>query len=482
MLGLALLAACGTEPPVTPRVPVRLVITASDTITVTGGTLSFTAVAVDSVDEPVATEPVSWSVTKPARGAVTGDGSFTGGPLAGGLHVRAALAEPPLAESVAVRVVPVGTVKWTWAAAQIGTNLPTIGGPALGADGTVYVLVETSEYPNWGAALVALSPQGAVRWTRQLEQVSANYPVVAPTGDVLVVGRSVHVFAPDGTPRWETPTDALVADFKSGAATDELVIAAHGYHVTAFRLATGDTIWQSQLAPFSSWLVPPTAVGRDLAYIKRTSDTLFAFRQSDGAILRTYLDPDTGVDKRVFGRGTVPLGDRFYLPTWNRLAAFDTAGPQLWLTEAAGYGMPEPAVGPDGVLYVQTGRLGLQAIDPDGSTRWYRRRNLATGGLWEGPRWPWYGGAALANGGIIYAAGAGAFSAYDTAGTLLWDHTVDSAGVQQAFLGAPAIALQGTVYSYTSTHVYAFWAAAPPEPNSPWPMWRHDAQRTGWVR
>jgi outer membrane protein assembly factor BamB len=483
----AVLAACGTEtePPVTPRVPVRLVLTAADTITVTGGTLTFAAVAVDSLDAPVATDPVTWSVTNPGRGTVTPTGGFTGGPLIGGLYVRARLAEPPLAESVAVRVVPPGTVKWTWAATQIGTNLPTIGGPALGAEGSVYVLVETSEYPDWGAALVALSPLGVVRWTRQLQQVSANYPVVAPRGEILVVGQSVHLFSPDGTLQWDVVTDALVPQFKAGAATDELAIAAHGYHVTAFRLTTGDTVWQSQLAPFSSWLVPPTAVGRNLVYIKRTSDTLFAFRQSDGTILRTWLDPDTGVDKRVWGRGTVPVGERFYLPTWNRLAAFDTAGPLLWLTpseERTNYGMPEPAVGPDGVLYVQSARLGLEAINPDGSLRWYRRRNLAIGGLWEAPRWPWYGGAALAEGGIIYVAGKGAFSAYDTAGTLRWEHAVDSAGVPQPFLGAPAIAPDGTVYSYTSTHVYAFWASARPEPNSPWPMWRHDAQRTGWVR
>jgi hypothetical protein len=88
----------------------------------------------------------------------------------------------------------------------------------------------------------------------------------------------------------------------------------------------------------------------------------------------------------------------------------------------------------------------------------------------------------LARGGTIYAAGQAGFYAYDTAGALLWSDMVDSAGTWQAFEGAPAIAPDGTVYTFTSTHLYAFWAAAPPEPNSPWPMWRHDAQRTGWAR
>lgn len=58
----------------------------------------------------------------------------------------------------------------------------------------------------------------------------------------------------------------------------------------------------------------------------------------------------------------------------------------------------------------------------------------------------------------------------------------DSAGRPQRFLGAPAIGPDGTVYASTSTQVYAFYGPTGPDPNSPWPMWRHDAQRTGWAR
>jgi outer membrane protein assembly factor BamB len=145
--------------------------------------------------------------------------------------------------------------------------------------------------------------------------------------------------------------------------------------------------------------------------------------------------------------------------------------------------MTEPAVGADATLYVQNRRYGLWALNPDGTTRWYRRTFLPPSGPYaEEPRWPWHGGPALAQGGVLYSAGIGAFFAHDTAGRLLWKYVADSAGVPQPFMAAPAIAPDGTVYSWTSTHVYAFWASAPPEPNSPWPMWRHDAQRTGWAR
>jgi outer membrane protein assembly factor BamB len=477
-----LLGACGE--PLGPAPPVALVLSASDTIQVTGGTLSFTAVARDSGGAVVPDVAITWSVSDPGRGQITPSGVFTAGPAAGPVTVQAAVRGTGLAESLAVRVVAPGTVKWTWAAADAGTEFPTLGGPALGPDGTVYVVViRPPRAQPWFATLVALTPAGVPVWSVPLEGVDHNSPVVTPTGAVLVAGQRVYILEPDGTVRWQALMDANHPGFKSGAIGEGVAFVAHGYHVTALALATGDTLWQSSYAPWSSWLVPPTVVGNDVVYAKHTSDTLFAFRASDGTILRTFLDPDTGVDKRVFGAGTVPVGDRLYLPTWNRLAAFDTAGPLLWLTDWTGNGSPEPAVGPDGALYVQNRRWGLEAIGPDGTTRWYRRRFIPPQGPWaEQPRWTWYGGPALAAGGIIYGAGYDRFFAYDVQGTLLWEHQADSAGVWQAFIGSPAIGPDGTVYTYTATHVYAFWASAPPEPNSPWPMWRHDAQRTGWAR
>jgi outer membrane protein assembly factor BamB len=465
---LLAIGACGEEPPVVPSpVPAVIVITASDTLTAPGHSLAFTAQALDSEGQVVATDPVAWTVSDTMRGRITTDGTFTGGPWVGRPYVRARLGEP-------------------WAAAQTGeafANFSGIGAPALGPDGTVYVLVEHVRGTD-RATLVALNPGGIVQWTVPLNSIEGNYPVITPTGDVLVVGKQVYLIRPDGTIRWQALMEANNPSFKSGAVNRDVAFVTHGYNLTALTLARGDTVWQSSRSPLSEWLVPATIVGDGLVYAKHSEDTLFAFRPSDGAILRTFLDPDkTSVDPTVFGAGTVPVGSRFYLPTVNSLAAFDTAGPLLWITGNTGRGSPEPAVGPTGELYVQNRGWGLQAIRPDGTIRWYRRRFIPPQGPYsEEPRWTWYGGAALAAGGIIYAAGYDRFLAYDVEGTLLWEYLADSAGVPQAFIGSPAIGPDGTVYTYTATDVYAFWGAGPPEPNSPWPMWRHDAQRTGWVR
>jgi hypothetical protein len=141
---------------------VRLVISAPDTAVATGGTLRFSAVALDSAGAPVVTDPVTWSVTWTVPGWISAGGVFTARGE-GATWVRARLAAPPLADSLRVHVVAPGTVKWRWAATEAGPagEFPTVGGPALGADGTVYVLVETGAFPDWPATLVALSPQGS---------------------------------------------------------------------------------------------------------------------------------------------------------------------------------------------------------------------------------------------------------------------------------------------------------------------------------
>jgi outer membrane protein assembly factor BamB len=467
-------------------VPVRIVLTASDTITVTGGTLLFQGAALDSAGEPVGTSPVAWKVSDTLKGQVTGGGVFTAGPEPGLVYVRGTVAAtPPLADSIALRVVPPGTVKWAWAAAAVGGTLPILGGPALATDGTVYVLVETGGFPDFPGIIVALSPTGTMLWSRPLLQVAGSTgPVVTPsTGRILVVGKNLYLLGSDGTPLWDTVAAPEVGPvFLSGAATSDLLVAAWGKQVAVFRASDHVLSWASQVAPNISWLVPATITADGARVLaKRTADTLFVFQAADGQVLSFFPDPDTAVDKRVFVVGTVPVRNRYYLPTRKRLAAYDTAGPLLWLTGDNGAAMTEPAVGVDGTLYVQNRLWGLQALNPDGSTRWYRRTFLPPSGPWaEEPFAP--SGPALAQGGIIYAAGFGALFAYDTAGALLWKHVADSADTHQPLLGAPAIAPDGTVYSFTSTHVYAFWASAPPEPNSPWPMWRHDAGRTGWAR
>jgi hypothetical protein len=462
---------------VAPAVPAALVLTASDTIRAAGGTLTLSAAAIDSQGAPVTGVPIAWSVSDPGRGQITAQGLFTAGPDSGRVYVRAAVdSTGGVADSVAVRVMRPGTVRWTWAASEVGGYMPLLGGPALAPDGTVYVLVSNAGQPNYPGTLVALTPGGDVQWALPLLQVEGSTgPVVVPvSGNIWVVGSTAYLVSPSGTITWDTVGPEAPIYF-SGAASADRLVAAQGLYVNVYDAATHAFRWRTQEAPLVSWLVPPTITAGGDVLAKLTDDTLFQFAGTDGGIVRFFLNPDTGVDRRVFGRGTVPVGNRYYLPMRSLFAALDPGGPLLWLAGDVENGVTEPVIGPDGTIFVLTSRRGLWALNPDGSSRWTR--------LEIQPRWPWWlGGLALGSGGVLYVPGLEGFYAYDVDGNRVWEHVVDSAGASQAFVGSPAIAPDGTVYTFTSTHLYAFWASAPPEPNSPWPMWRHDAQRTGWAR
>jgi outer membrane protein assembly factor BamB len=167
--------------------------------------------------------------------------------------------------------------------------------------------------------------------------------VVTPGIERLwVVGKTNYLIAPDGTVLWDTTaTDdggpVIIPDFLAGAAKSELLVATWGKHVVGYRAADQALLWTSQVAPSISWLVPATITADGGCVLaKRTADTLFVFRAADGEVLRFFLDPDTAADKRVFVAGTVPVGDRYHLPTVKRLAAYDTAASLLWLTEDNG--------------------------------------------------------------------------------------------------------------------------------------------------
>jgi hypothetical protein len=453
-------------------VPARIDIVASDTAVVVGRSLSFSVVGFDQGGREVAVGAVVWSVSDSRLGTIGADAVFTAAGAGDGyvLAVHAAGER----DSAFIHVAAPGEVRWRYTPGA-GRVFDAIGGVALALDGTVYALEDVNPTVSGAlSALVALDRRGVVRWRVELPGVIFNYPVVTPSGSIFVAGRVMYLVGPAGAIEWQRQTTYPLPDFASGAATDAALVAAVGFDAQVFDINPPALRWSAPPESTAAWIVPPTIDSNGRVFLKHTHDSLFVFRLADGALLKRIADPDTSVDPRVFGVGTVPVDGRFYLPTAGRLAAFDTSGTLLWLTKDTGTGVTEPAVSPNGDLYVQVRTDGLWALRQDGMEKWR---------LFEiQPRWTWLGGVALARNGIIYAAGADGFYSISTSGQTLWRFQADSAGVPQAFIGAPAIAPDGTVYSFTSTHLYAFWGAEPPEPNSPWPMWRHDAQRTGWAR
>lgn len=97
-------------------------------------------------------------------------------------------AAPPLAEP---------TVRWSWV-----DESGLAGGPAIAADGTVYVATR-------GGRLVALDAEGRERWATPLAGGGVGAPALGASGEVYVVEQpgSLAAFGTDGTLRWRVPAD-----------------------------------------------------------------------------------------------------------------------------------------------------------------------------------------------------------------------------------------------------------------------------------
>lgn len=458
----------------------RVEIVAEDSAILLGHTLQLETHVWDSTGTRVEPGRLVWRSTDSTVLTVDARGLIRAVSRGDALVLAVAVPEGA-ADTIAVHVAVQGDVKWHLALGP----MPVSGGAAEGPDGTIYVLVH-DDAAAFGSSLYAVDPSGRVKWHRPLTQVLDNFPVVGTDGAVYVVGQHVWALNPDGSLRWAlTNRPPSLPSFYAGAASASgILVAAMGYDLFAFDAANGDTLWEGPRTPDASWIIPSTfsADGRTV-FIKRSTDSGSARAAASGVLRWQVPDPLPG---RLSFPGAAVDGGTVYFAGAYQLFGTDTLGTVFGLSPDRGCCVSEPAIDPDGTLYVQIGGSanGLWAFRPVNSERW-RMPGIQ-------PSRGWYGGPALAAGGVLYAAARDGFYALQlspTGATVRWRFPADTSQ-RLRFFGAPLIGRDGTVYSFTSTVVgqdptdasdelFAFWEDRPVETDSPWPMWRHDARRSG---
>ena len=465
----------------------RLQIVAADTALLVGHTLALRVTAWDSSGQAVPSPHVLWSTAYPnwlpvdAHGIATADSSNPGGDF----PVYATALVTGAVDTQVLHVARPGDLKWRLSLGY----MPTLGGPAVSSDGTLYVLGSV-DLAHDSATLFAVSQIGRVEWQHRLGHVNgANYPIVGADGSVFVAGQYVYAFDHNGGNLWSItirPTEIYPnspTGHSAAIAGGGTLFVAMAYDLLALRAATGDTVWQGPRAADAGWLLPPSvSADGHTAYIKHVSDSLYAFDASTGGIRWGIPDAE---QNPYFGQGAALAGARFVIPNAEQLQEADTAGVLHATGPNLGFGMSEPAIAANGMLFVQVPQnYGLYAFNPADLEHWKMlgmRSDFSS-----------YGGPALATRGVLYVAALDGFYAIqtsDTAGRALWRYP-RSVGQNLRFVGAPLIGSDGTVYTFTSCdygrdpgpcsdELFAFWADLPTEPASPWPMWRHDARRSG---
>ena len=254
---------------------------------------------------------------------------------------------------------PNGAKKWAH-----GPLLGSTSQPAVGADGTIY-MIERSDGPGWPAArLHAINPlNGTTKWTLWLGPLSGLPPVVGEDGRIYAVtafktggwyeGESLHVVMPDGTVQHEKPISEI------SLRPTGLIMGKGSLYVAAGRVTE-----DNNLGSIYSYSLGD----------KNTAPALKWVKQFGGSI---DYSPSIG--------GTGSSVDILYVPAGSKLYALEPIfGLELWEIDLSqgrtgNHHLGSPTVGADGTIYVaeelqpfpnQPFEGGLWAVNPNGTMKW----------------------------------------------------------------------------------------------------------------
>ncbi len=317
-----------------------------------------------------------------------------------------------------------GQLLWSY-----DTNSPLLSSPSIGPDGSAFVGAENG-------TLFAIDVNGTLRWTHSTDGFIYSSPAISADGNIFVCSQdgTLYALAQDGTELWTFKTDG--PDITAGAIFASPTIGPDGTlfisglydpNLYAIDPNTGSVKWTCtfldpcepncyQLQPFASPIVAPDGtiyqalLFNPLRFInKGLGDTsfwydsrLYAIDSNNGNILWSTNMTETAKQKEqesppepnywfkqyYFG---LYYGDFSYTYPYTFTDLFISDILRYYRVSNASWS--EPALAPDGTIYVSFDDQYLRAVDPNGSIKWVTSLG-------------WGGGFKLTIGsdGLIYAA------------------------------------------------------------------------------
>jgi len=347
-----------------------------------------------------------------------------------------------------------GCIKWTFQTEGL-ISAPVTIGPC----GRIHIACESGK-------LYTLDATGAHLWTCPLTEPLISVPIVGPDGTIYVGGEHGTLFAVDidGNLRWTQTTQGFI--YACPAISPDghkiFVAAADGNLYALGR--DGTKLWSfctAAAGPLGSAILSPPAVAPDgTVYTAGFMDSnLYALEPNDGSVKWTCHFDSAG--RPLAAPVIAPDGSIYqtllYEP--NLYAIDPCSGNIRWRSDLSFYCEPytpchydprpagwyEPALAPDGTIYVSLADPYLHAVNPDGTVKWDKRLGTTEGFA-----------LTVAGDGLIYAAGDDA------------DLTVlDPNGNELARLRSnvsllpPVIAADGTIITSDSPERIIAIAAAP---------------------
>lgn len=242
-------------------------------------------------------------------------------------------------------------------------NLPPLSSPTIGPDGTVYV-------GSMDSKLYAIDINGDLRWTHNTDGFIYSSPAVSPDGKIYVCSQdgTLYALGQDGSELWSFEMEgfgvlggSIFASPAIGADGTVYIAGLYDPNLYALDPNDGSVKWACNLtdpcAPNSKtgWPFASPVVAEDgiIYQVLLYDPNLYAIEPNDGNIIWSLdlADPYSGWFDSDYA-------DRYgYADGWS-----------------------EPALGPDGTIYVSFDDPYLRAVNPNGSIKWVTQLGM-TGGF-----------------------------------------------------------------------------------------------------
>jgi outer membrane protein assembly factor BamB len=235
-------------------------------------------------------------------------------------------------------VTPQGKMKWTFA-----TGAWVDSSPAIGADGTIY-------FGSWDTNFYALNPGGSLKWKFPTGGIVDSSPAIGADGTIYFGSHDKNFYAlmPDGKLRWKFPTRGQISSSPAlnsdgtiyFTSTDGNFYALNSDGSEKWHLQTGGATESSPVIDASGDIF--VAVNNFIFMISADGKKMWSW----GAALLT--DPSCAVAED---------GLIYFPASWRRLVAFKTDGSILWHADTEENISGSPAIGTNGIVYVEEGRF-----------------------------------------------------------------------------------------------------------------------------
>lgn len=327
---------------------------------------------------------------------------------------------------------------------------------AVAPDGTIY-------QGTYAGRMVAITPEGQIKWTYKAGLEIWSSPGIADDGTVCFGSRDRNFYAltPEGKLKWKFATGAWV-DSSPAIAPDGTVY--FGSWDKNFYALTADGTLKWKFAT-SNLVTSSPALASDGTIYFGSHDRNFYALTPDGKVKWTFT---TG--GAVDGSPTIAADGTVYFGSADgNLYALHPDGSERWRLRTGSYTGSSPALDSTGTLYLGANKEQI-GVSRDGKLLWHHPVDVPLDMSW-----------AVAENGMIYVSMPWlAISAMDNRRPwpAAWYFQM-----QFNLNSAPNLNPEGIIYACDGLTVYAIRPReiSPPAKSS-WPMWRADPQHNGRVQ